>query len=721
MTLKALFFAGAAFAATPALAQAPQPQAPAASPDNSDIIVTARKRAETLLDVPVAVSAVSGDTLARRNINSVREAAVLTPGLNISSDGAGRAFVSIRGVGVTLVQSVQPGVGLFIDGIYRPNTAYLNNPLLDVERIEVLRGPQGTLYGKNTLGGAINVITRQPGNDFEVRGQASYARPDDSWLVSGSVSGPIVTDKLAVRVGASHRQQEGFINNVVIGGKANAFNTDSVNATIRATPTEDLTIVLNGYYDWVKGTNVPYARVTGPTDYSRDNQFNTRGTTFYRYRGVNARVEAPIEAINSKVTLLTAYDMRDSRSPDSDVDFGPINFARGNGRDRLRTRTVELRLDSQWSDTLSSLFGLFNSRETTRARDITTLFPPMPGVTSIVRTTNNATRADTYAAFGTLFWKPNPAWEVALGLRYDHEDRRAEGSIVTVINTVVGPLPASGGAVPPARIKSDQVEPRLTVTRHWNRDLMSYASVARGYRGGGFNAPTAPLRTYKGDSAWTYEIGTKYASADRRLTLSGDIFYNDYKNYIGLNSIAPAAGGGLVTVDLNSGNVKSYGAELEFSVKPVDAWTLSGGLTYMHARLTDSSQYTAVTGRTLSSDRLTFQPDWMFNLSSDYVVPIGDDSLTFNASVNGKGKRLAATLNQTTPTILKSYMLVNGSITYRTAGAIELAVFGTNLFNKRYFDSYIEKTTLALAGLPASDLGIIGDLRRYGVRASFRF
>jgi iron complex outermembrane recepter protein len=151
--------------------------APAAidADDDGIIVVTARKRDETLSDVPIAVTAIDGDTLTARGINSVREAAVLSPGLNINSDGSGRAFVAIRGVGVTLVQSVQPGVGLFIDGIYQPNTAYLNNPLLDVERIEVLRGPQGTLYGKNTLGGAINVITRAPSDVFEMRANGSYA------------------------------------------------------------------------------------------------------------------------------------------------------------------------------------------------------------------------------------------------------------------------------------------------------------------------------------------------------------------------------------------------------------------------------------------------------------------------------------------------------------------------------------------------------------------
>jgi len=716
-TFLAFGCAATAFIATGALAQSSAPANMPAAPDAAtaglagDIIVTARKRAETLLDVPVAVTAISGDTLARRNINSVREAAVLSPGLNISSDGAGRAFVSIRGVGVTLVQTVQPGVGLFIDGVYRPNTAYLNNPLLDVDRIEVLRGPQGTLYGKNTLGGAINVITRQPGNAFEARGQASYAGPDDSWLMSGSVSGPIIKDKLQVRVGYAHRQQDGFIRNTNVGGDANPLNTDSVNTTIRAAPTEDLTITLNGYYDWIKGTNVPYARVTGPTDYSRDNQFDTLGITRYRYYGANARIETPIDAIDTRVTLIGAYDGRKTSAPNTDGDFGPsdprlpIPAVRQSGRDQLDTKTLELRFDTKESDTISTLFGLFYSHELLKTYGTTNIAIPLIGL-SIDNTSFDKRVGDTYAGFGTIFWRPSAAWEVALGLRYDHENRTATGSV-------------NGVAIAPARIRSNQVEPRLTVTRHWNAQLMTYASVSRGYRGGGFNAPTAPLRTYRGDEAWTYELGSKYAS--RNFSLSGDVFYNDYRHYIGLNSIAPASTGGLVTVDLNAGHVHSYGAELEARFKPLPAWTLSGSFTYMHARLINSDEYTAVTDRTLSSDRLTFQPDWLYNLSSDYVVKTGgDDTLTFNANLTGKGSRLAATLNQTTPTILKAYALVGGSITYRT-GPFEFAVFASNIFNKKYFDSYIEKTTLQLAGLPASDLGIIGDLRRYGVRAGFKF
>jgi len=286
-------------------------------------------------------------------------------------------------------------------------------------------------------------------------------------------------------------------------------------------------------------------------------------------------------------------------------------------------------------------------------------------------------------------------------------------------------LSLGGFTFPPSftatRLKDDNISPRVTATYKPSDNLSVYGSVARGFRGGGFNAPTAPIQVYGGDNAWTYELGAKYASPDRTFSIAGNVFYNDYKNYIGLNSIAPAAGGGLVTVDLNSGDVESYGAELEATVRPTPNWTISSGLTYMHARITDDSAYTTVTGRTLSSDRLTFQPDWMGNVSSDYRIDLGgEDSLTLTGGLVYKGERLAATLNQTTPTFLEDYLLVNASITYRT-GPLELSVFANNIFQTDYFDSYIEKTTLQLAGLPASDLGIVGDRRRVGARVRFQF
>jgi iron complex outermembrane receptor protein len=690
-----------------ALAQAPPGAraSDAAKVSDDNVVVTARRREETLKDVPVAITAVSGDELEELGLNSVSDAAGLSPALNIVSDGVGRAFISIRGVGFTLQHTVQPGVGLFVDGVYRPNTAYLNNPLLDVERIEVLRGPQGTLYGKNTLGGAINVITRQPGDELHMRGIASYAGPDDQWLASMSVDGPIVAGLVSGRLAASHREQDGFLRNIVIGGDQSRFEADSINGALVVEP-QNATITVSGYYDWIEGVNRSYARVSGPTDYSRDIAYNAHNRTRYTYSGVNARFDTRIAAFNTDVGWLVAYDGRESVTADADADFGPADIVRSSGNDQLDSFTTELRFDTEVSPTLSLLSGLFYSREETSA--FTQVRVVAPGVTN---TSLAATEGDTWAVFGTLFWRPDMDWEIAFGLRYDREERLSTGA--AIVSGAPVPLPT-------AEITSDEVQPRLSATRHWSPGLMTYATVARGYRGGGFNPPIAPVRTYSSDSVWTYEVGGKWDSADGGLALYGAVFFNDYQDYIGLNSPAPALIGGLVNVDTNTGDVESYGAELETQWRATDAWMISGSYTYVHARITDASAYTAVTGRRLASDRLVFQPDHQFSLTSDYEIPIGADTLVLSASAIGQGERLAATLNQTTPTFLDRYVLVNAQIAFHH-GAWQFAVFADNVFGEEYFESYVEQTSLMLAGLPASDLGFMGDDTRIGVRLISRF
>ena len=720
-------------------AAAPQHTAPA-QPQQQDIVVTARKRQERLKDVPVAATAISGEVIEKRGLVSIKDVAQLTPSLNVNSDGAGRVFVAIRGVGVTLVQTVQPGVGIFIDGIYQPNTSYLNNPLVDVERVEVLRGPQGTVYGKNTLGGAINVITRQPSNRFEARAGGSYAGPDNAWNAFGSVSGPIVKDRLQFRVAAAHREQDGFIRNALLGTDANPLNMDTVNATLRAQPAGDVVVTLNGYRDWVKGGSIPYAHVTGPTDYSRTVFLNAKNYQYYTYSGLNAKLQFPIAGASTNVTLVGAYDQRDGRNPDLDADFNALDLIHQRGRDKLKTTTTELRFDSRWSDQFSSLFGLFYSHETLQGNNTSTAFAALPvvGPVTVVSSTLDQRKGNTSAAFGTLFYKPRTDIEIAFGLRLDHESRVANGAtspqaiLLGLVPIATAPAQPLTKPVAEARIKSTNLLPKLSVTKHWNRDFMSYASISRGFRGGGFNGPTAPFRTYTGDSAWTYELGTKYSSADRRLSASGALYYNDYKNYIGLNQFVAGSNGQAVTVDLNTGDVHSYGAELEVAFKPVPQWTLSGGAGYNHARVVDSTAFFNVVHTKLGSDRLPFQPDWTFNANSDYVVPVGGGDLTFSAGVTGKGSRISASLSPTRVPVLHAYALVNAAVTYNIGG-IEVGAFVNNAFNTKYFESYIERTTLAnFFGPPVnpvtgavnplvSDLGIVGDLRRYGVRARVRF
>jgi iron complex outermembrane receptor protein len=688
----------AIIALLPATAMAQTATTPTASTDVGEVIVTARKREERLKDVPIAVTAVSSDTLEREQIYAVKDIAAFAPGLTINSDAVGRAFVSIRGIGTTLIDTVQPGVGIFIDGVYLPNTSYLNSPLLDVERIEVLRGPQGTLFGNNTLGGAINVVTKQPSNTFRGKISGAYAGPDDFRSAAISLSGPIVQDVLQGRLAASYHSRDGFSENALAGGLSNPLEQNSINGALRWEAAPGAVITLNGYYDKVSGGQTPYIDLSGPTDYSQDATLNLNSIATYEYKGANIKGVFDADSLGTVITAMAAYD-RKTGSAVGDGDFGPIDFIRiSNGHNDSDNYTAELRFDTTWNDNVSTLFGLFaNTSEATNGND-TTLVP-----FAITATSVSTVKTEAQAVFGTVFWKLGNGLEVTGGLRYDHQ--RVEATIS------------------PDTYESYQLEPRLTVTKIWSPRAMTYLSVSRGFRGGGSNGAGAPNPIYRGDSVWTYEAGTKLTTEDRSLSLDAAIFYNDYDHYIGQNSLAPKVPGpGFVAINLNSGKVESYGLELEGRWRVSESFTLTGGGTLLHARITDGAEYTATTGLPLPSDRLLFQPDWNYYVTGSYVVPIGADDLRLDATVVGKGDRVGSSLGAAAPT-LESYTLVNASITW-THNDINIALFATNLFDEKYLESYLDSSILTTAGLGgplANNLGIQGDRRRAGIRASLAF
>jgi iron complex outermembrane receptor protein len=720
--LAALATAGAANAAEPVAQVAAQADNAAKTADaapDGDIVVTARQREESLKDVPIAITALTGTELRDRQVNAIKDIAAYTPGLSINSDSVGRAFISIRGIGTTLIDTVQPGVGIFIDGVYQPNTSYLNSPIVDVARIEVLRGPQGTLFGNNTLGGAINVITRQPSDTWTGRFDAAVAGTDDYASVSGSVSGPIAPGLLQFRIGGAYHAQNGFGFNTGANARLNPLEQSSINGTLRLTPASWAVFTLNGSYDHVYGGNTQYIHVAGPTDYTLDGATNAPSRAGITYKAVNLKGEFTLDSIHTKLTAIGAFNQKDL-SASGDGDYGAVDLLRTVGTTHLVTYTAELRADTQWSDNVSTLIGVYGDRYITRSEgtntlNLTALYAALglPIVVPVSQSTSTTyLHNDTRAVFGTAFFKFGTL-DLAVGGRYDHQ--RLIGSQV------------NSGAffAPPDYVKS-AFQPRVTLTNHWTPDFMTYGSVSKGIRGGGQNGPgTRPENvTYKGDYVWTYEVGTKLSALDHRLTVSADVFYNDYHDFIGQNSLAPnSTGAGFVAINLNTGHVKSYGAELEAHLRVTSNWRIDGGVSYLHARITDDSQYFATTGTHVSTNHIIFTPDYNFNASTTYTVPVGDNGLVFDAGIVGKGSRYGSSLDPLVAPLLKGYTLVNASVAFKFSSGFTIAAFGTNLFNTKYIESYIDKSALVRAGLApiASNLAIQGDRRRYGVRASFKF
>lgn len=664
-----------------------------------EIVVTARRREENLMDIPVAVTAIGAEEIENRQIYSVREVAAYSPGLNINSDSVGRAFVSIRGIGTTLIDTVQPGVGIFIDGVYQPNTSYLNSPLLDVKRVEVLRGPQGTLFGNNTLGGAINVITRPPSNEFRGEISGVYAGTDDFQSAAMTLSGPLAEDVLLARFGASYHSRDGFMENVLAGGQGNPLDQRSANLSLNWFPADTATFKLNTRYDEVEGGSTPYRNVAGPEDYQYSALSNLNSIATFTYKSVDLTGE--FELGDSTLTATAAWYRRDSEGI-ADGDFGPIDFIRSTSDRRLETVTGELRLDTEWNDRVSTLFGLYANRTEDDASGTTTIVP-----LNLTAPSAGESEGKTLGIFANVFYQLHDSTELSVGVRYDDQE-----------------LDASNSGADEAYTASE-LQPRVTLTRFWRPEFMTYASIARGFRGGGQNGPGAPNLIYQGDSVWTYEIGSKAQLLDGRLGLNLAAFYNDYEHFIGQNALAPNqdAPGSFVSVDLNTGDVKSYGLEVEADWSISERWSLDGTLTLLHARITDPTEFEQTTGFSLPSDRIIFTPDWNYHVGSTYWLPIGDDELVFSASVVGKGERLGSTLSETFAPELEAYHLVDTYVAWRR-DRFELAVFAKNLFDEEYFESYIDRSLLERAGVPpfiVSNLGIPGDKRRYGVRATYEF
>ena len=672
------------------------------------VVVSARKRDELLVDVPVSVSAVGANAMERNNLHSVADIAPYVPGLNINSDSVGRAFVSIRGIGTALQAGVQPGVGVFQDGIYVRETSYVNNPLLDIDHIEVLRGPQGTLYGKNTLGGAINIITRPPSELFEAKVYGEYNNGNDNAEFGGRISGSL-SEHLRARFSFASRDNDGFYENKLTGENADASKSKQANLGFVWDVGEAARLTTNTYYLDSEGGSTNYSAVDGPHDYRYNVRLNVTNRQDFIYSGSNVKLTTPVFGATS-LTAVVAYDRRDIDGR-SDGDFLPLDIVRTAARENDDTYTAELRFDTQHSDTFSTLFGVFGSREEAQASNASTLVPR-----SLTATAYADRTGDTYAAFGTAIWRFAPQYELSFGLRVDHESRHQD--ISNAVSVAPGVLVPS----PRAHIGSTQVQPRVSLTKFYDSGWMSYASIAKGYRGGGFNAPNVPSQflTYDGDTVWTYELGAKYASPDQRWQFTGAVYYNDYRDFIGQNGLTRNAAGGLVSVDLNLGDVKSRGFEAELVRQINDWWSIRGDVSLMRARITDQSGWIALTGHELATDRLLFQPDWTAGIASDMTFPIGSDRIDWNLGVNAKGSRPGSSFDPVTPSILSSYAVANTSVTYKHE-RFTATVFANNLFDKKYFESYIDGSLLSSLGLLDQNLGILGAGRTVGVRLAYKF
>ena len=650
--LASVAFAGLALgSAAPAWAQeqeAPQPpeaeEAPAAEVDNGEIIVTAQKREQALLDVPQSVSVVSSETLADLNATRFSDYLTRIPSANIVETQAGSSRIVLRGINTSGVGAT---VATYVDETpFGSATALANGAVLtpdidpfDLERVEVLRGPQGTLYGANSLGGLVKFVTVEPSTsafggaaELGVRG---LSHGDTAWWGRAAVNVPLA-DIAAVRLSGFYRQDPGYIDDPSWGRDINDGKSYGGRASVLLRPTDQLTVRASVHLENLRnnGTNeVDLDPDTLDPAYGKLTQSRiVRQPNDIDYRIYNATIDYDFGSVG--LISSTSYGTLDQTAVvDASSQYGalltgffsvPLGAAVDQGMTQNRF-TQEIRLASTGEQALEWTVGGFYTREKNEltqnlyGMDALTgdLFAGLDGLVVVAL----PSRYKEYAGFANVTWHLSPKFDLTAGGRYSHNKQ-------SVVQDTDGLL--AGGASSVDGDSSDNVFTySVAPTFKPDDNTRIYLRIAKGYRPGGPNAisPLAPdgvPRQFGPDTTTNYEIGFKTETPDRLLTFEASAFLITWKD---IQLLAQIEGFG---VNTNGGSARSTGLEVTAAINPTRNLSLYANGSYVDAELTKDAP--AIVGG-ISGDPLPWNPETQFTLGGDYEHPLSD-SMTARAGLS---------------------------------------------------------------------------------------
>lgn len=689
--------------------QAQQSDVTGSSLTLEEVVVSARKITESLQDVPSAVSAVSADAMQSMMLTNVMEASKLAPSVMISTDGSQRSTTAIRGVGTTLQTNIQPGVGLFKDGVYVPYTSAFNDQLLDTAQVEIIRGPQGTLFGKNTLGGAINVISKEPSEELSGAIEGRWADDDESYGVSARVSGPLIKDVLLGTLAVSYDESDGFYELIGAPTENNWDEKEStvIKGSLKWMVGEEGVLRINASSGEFEGPNATLS----PVEDNDTDASNSDGSALLSVQPeynaditrINAIYQTPLTD-NTDMSITFGYDNREEDSL-TDDDFLPIDILQRVGEREDDFYQFELRFTTAFSDHVRLMYAAFYSEQETETFLETQLRGP--GLSSFG---TSDIEDKTTSVYANLFWEFADTWELSLGLRYDEFDQQAKLTDSIVVFDPSNPVTF--------KLDEDPLSPMVTLKKYWSDDLMLYATANRGVRAGGFNSVAAPagFETFDGDQVTSYEIGFKSTFADGRATLNMALYVSEQEDII-LNTVTTDNVGGVVTVSQNFGTLENTGIEAEFTMALTPAWRIGAGLSYVDSEADDDP-----TGwfASYNFESNYFLPEWQGNATLSYSAPLGSGNLSSTLGVFYTGEMYGGEAPFMEAPKLDDYTTVNFSADYDING-FSFGVFATNLTDEDYWTAYLGGGILnSVLGIDQA-LGVKAAPRNVGLRVSYSF
>lgn len=559
-----------------------------------EIVVTSRKREENLMEIPDSITVFSDTVIDTANMAHIQDFSSLTPNLNITDQlRPGTQTMTIRGM--TTVQNGELPVAFIVDGVNVPSMNFINQELIDIERIEVLRGPQGTLYGRGAIGGAINIITKSPGDEFEVKGKVSYGR-GDALFAGGTVSVPIA-DNASFRISASHRDEDGLIDNIGAGTEADPVDEQSVQARLLFQPTDKLSVDLRGRYLTGQGGGIYLVQISTDQidDFSLPVSSNLNGQDDRDIGSVSLKIDYTFDN-GMTFTSISGYSETDSYwDGDGDFSTAPL-FAQWWEID-VEAFNQEIRLTSDDTSQFRWILGAFyQDREDKEFTEFGLEGPdrtviPFPGGAREIR------ERESWAVFGQVDYDITEQLTLSAGVRYDEEENTTE----------FGQL----GTEPSDTF--EEWQPKVSLSYNWNENVMTYFTFARGFRPGGFSNSSGVL--YKNEVSDNFEIGTKALLLDGRMQFSAAAFYIDFSNQ--QHFFSRVTPGGVLRFITNIAETTNIGAEVEMALRPVEGLELNFGLGITDTEIDDFDGTGIFEGH--STPQVN---DYSINASAQYTKPI---------------------------------------------------------------------------------------------------
>jgi iron complex outermembrane recepter protein len=659
--------------------------------DGNEIVVTARQRSESLQQVPDSVTAFSAKAIQEAGIRSIDDVTSLMPNISlVDAQDAGTVAINIRGIGQ--VRNGEAPVALVIDGVQMTSTDMIKQALFDLEQIEVLKGPQGALYGRNAIGGAINITTKRPTNELQGRISAEYANGDDRRL-SGSLSGALVPDVVLFRIAGDYRKFDGVLHNVTLDRKVDFVEDVNLRGRLLVIPTDRLTIDLRGAYGDLKGGASWYIPLPdGQANNTREPiQNDFLGRSPRKVKDGSLKVDYAFDPFT--FSSITAYN-NTKIDLSEDLDWYPQSILGATQLRRYESFTQEFRLASPSTQRLRWTAGAYLLDAKRRVDTVVLLSPDATasGLPQSAYIPLPAARATedilTKAAYAQLNYSVTDALELTAALRYDHDKREQTNRLV--------PGPKRSASF-------DEWQPKASIKYSFSPENMVYFTAARGFRSGGFNPPNGVFPAiYKPEVADTLELGSKNSLLDRKLTLNAAAFYMKYKNQQVF--ILNVADQGIVNV----AKTDIYGFELEAQARPARNVQLGASLGFIDTKIKDFDGTPRFHGNEVP---LTYR--WSYTLFGQYRVPVGDNALVARIDYSGKSGNYWHIDNADKQDAVR---LANARLTW-DAKAYSIGVYVTNLFKERYTEEFFAKEFSA----GASDIRYPGQPRRYGVSATYNF